>query len=171
MDLEMKSTHKPWSRLDKFAAVFIMPAAFVLTVLWFSFPSDRFVKHISLNYDEGSQVFTFVREINPMLMIFGDEGLRGHHGRHRSTINLTTTSGLECSSPWYEAFYQNKSSNTVSYQTAGWAKPCLDAGPPFYVSTYMQIYLPGGIPLRTSRSDSQILPLGLEPTAIESEGD
>lgn len=132
-------------------------AFFAAGLLYLSVPSSLFVKPIELHFDEGTQKFRFTREVTPWIMVDRGEQGKGHVGRWWSEIVLIDARDFECQSGVARnAFYQQKPGNTVEYRLGAWAQECIDAGPPFYITTSRQIMLWGWLPLRPSTNASGI---------------
>lgn len=142
----------------KLFADFASAGALALGLVWASVPSSLFVKPIELHFDIEAQKFRFTREVSSWLMIDrGDSRGKGHVGRWWSEIVLIDARDFECQSGSPQsAFYQQKPGNTVEYRLGDWAQECIDAGPPFYVTTSRQILLFGWLPMRPSTSTSTI---------------
>ena len=152
-----KSKHQiRWSPMEKLqlAAAII---GLVLGALWLSFPSSYFVRSVSLVYSEETRIWHFTREIRSTPFMTETTDQTGYSGRWWSEIVLIDGEEKEChSGAKRNAFYQQKPGNTVTYRLDDWALECLDAGPPFYIVTYRQVMLGGWLPLRPSRSYSEI---------------
>ena len=136
--------HIRWSFVDRVAAAVVF-LGFALTGLWFTFPTSAFIRPISLSIQQ-DQV-RFVRETP-----FGSV-----QARWVSEITLIDGDGFECNSGhWRNAEYQPIDGNTVVYQIGAWADRCIEAGPPFYLTTTRQVLLWGVIPLKPMRSTTEI---------------
>ena len=149
-----------WNILDKLSGVLLF-VALIFGGIYVSVPSSLFVRTISLSYDEQSQHFTFVRHVSPLLSLkitaYDESVRRGHAGRWWATITLIDGDEFECSSGApRSAFYQYTPGNAVTYTVDDWAQPCLDAGPPFYITIHRRVLLFGVIPLYPSLSESGI---------------
>lgn len=104
---------------------------------WLSLPSSLFIREISTTV-EGNEV-TFVREL-PLGAVTAE---------WQTEITLINGSGFECNSgAWRAAYYQELLGNTVRYELQSWADPCVEAGPPFYITNTRRVLLFGVIPLR-----------------------
>ncbi|KQI68685.1 hypothetical protein AN189_07190 [Loktanella sp. 3ANDIMAR09] len=100
-------------------------------------PSSLFLRDISLTVD--GRTVRYVRETP-----FGDVTAEWH-----AEITLIDGDGFECASgPWAVATYQQIPGNTVTYDLGSWADKCIEAGPPFYLTTTRRVLLFGVIPLR-----------------------
>lgn len=126
--------------------------AIVSALCWLAIPSDYFVKPVSLQYDSETRQFVFFREVSPRLSVTEETAngpVSGHWGEWWSEVSLVGKGAKECpSGPGVKSFYQIRDS--VSYELGDWATPCLDAGPPFFVTTRRQVLLFGWLPLRPS---------------------
>lgn len=132
----MKRHDMRWSVADRMAALAV-GMGFLLSFLWVAVPSDLFIRTVALTV-EGDRV-RFVRELP-----FGQVD-----AQWRAEITLIDGDGFECNSgPWNVATYQPINGNTVTYQIGSWARQCLEAGPPFYLTTTRRVLLFGAIPLR-----------------------
>lgn len=117
----------------------------VLTVLWACVPSSIFLRNISLTVH--GDVVQYVRETP-----FGSVD-----ARWRAEIVLIDGENMECNSgAWKTATYQKKAGNSVTYRLGDWARDCLDAGPPFYLTTTRQVLLAGIIPLRQQVQTTEV---------------
>lgn len=133
-----------WSFSDKLQAALVV-IGFILTALWFAFPSSAFINQVSLTV-AGDKV-RFIREL-PYGTVTA---------RWRSEITLIDGDGFECQSGgWRLAEYQMIKGNTVTYKLGPWGQDCLDAGPPFYLTTTRQVLLLGVIPLRPDSQTTEV---------------
>lgn len=133
-----------WNFADRLALVLTV-AGFLGGALWIMVPTSVFIREISLTVT--GPTVRFVRELP-----FGHVS-----ARWRSEITLIDGDGFECNSgAWRQAEYQPIPGNTVTYQIGDWAKDCLEAGPPFYLSTTRQVLFMGIIPLRQSRHTTEV---------------
>ena len=122
-----------------------MAAGFLATGLWFMFPTSVFIQPISLTIT-GHQV-RFVRETP-----YGSV-----QARWVSEITLIDGDGFECNSgAWRNAEYQPIEGNTVVYDLGDSADRCVEAGPPFCLTTTRQALLWGIIPLKPLRTTTEI---------------
>jgi hypothetical protein len=134
-----------WSMSDRIKLTFVI-LGFIVTALWFAFPTSFFIKPVSLTIEgrEGR----FVRETPYGLVA----------GRWRSEITLIDGDGFECSTKeWKLEDYQPIKGNAVTFNLGPWADDCIEAGPPFYLTTTRQVLLFGFIPLREDRQRTEIL--------------
>lgn len=122
-----------WDRRNIFAwLVFV-----ILGGIWFAVPSSVFIRNISISVE--GRTIRYVRETP-----FGDVT-----AEWQAEITLIDADGFECNSGgWNVATYQVAPGNTVTYDLTDWADPCLEAGPPFYLTTTRRVLLFGVIPLR-----------------------
>lgn len=129
----------------KRAVDFASIALVVLALIWVSIPSSAFIRQVSLSVTNGT--VQFVREL-PLGEV---------SARWWSEITLIDGEEFECNSGLPQmAFYQHVAGNTVRYGLGEWAQPCLESGPPFYLTTHRQVMLFGIIPLRPSRAITKI---------------
>lgn len=125
-----------WSFTDKFCASLTILAIF-LSIIWFLLPSSLFIKPVSLKISGDDVVF--VREV-PLGEV---------SAAWRSEIVVLDHDDLECDSNfWSISFYQHAPANRVRYKIGDWAKPCIAAGKPYYITTFRHVLLFGVIPLR-----------------------
>lgn len=145
-----------WSVSDKIQAAAVV-LGFILTALWFAFPTSAFIKQVSLTVD-GERV-RFIREL-PYGTVTAE---------WRSEITLIDGDGYECTSKiWRVAEYQIIKGNTVTYDLGEWASKCLDAGPPFYLTTTRRVVLLGFIRLREDTTTTEVQ--GELPRGQDAEG-
>ena len=117
----------------------ILTAFILLAVLWYSVPTSVFIREISTTVTDGR--VRFVRETP-----WG-----GVTAQWQSEITLFD--GSECNSgDWGVTSYQAIPGNTVEYALGDWARPCLEAGEPFYLRNVRRVLLFGVIPLRSTVS-------------------
>lgn len=139
-----KPDHMRWSFWDKVGAGSAV-TILVIFALWFFFPTGHFIRHISLAVDHNS--VRFVRETP-----YGPVSARWH-----SEITLIDNNGYTCSSGgWRYNEYEPIPGNTVSFDFEDWAKRCISAGPPYYLTTVRQVMLFGIFPLRPDRQVTEI---------------
>lgn len=133
-----------WHFADRLAAVLVV-IGLLVSATWFLFPTRHLIREVALNVS--GETVRFIRELP-----------YGHvTARWRSEITLIDGDGFECNSgAWAEAEYQPIPGNTVTYRLGHWADACLDAGPPFYLTTTRQALLWGVIPLRPSRATTEV---------------
>lgn len=118
------------SRLDWSLLAFV-----ALAGVWLAVPSSLFIREVSITVD-GDRV-TFTRELpwGEVPGVWASE--------------ITLADGATCSSGgWQPALYQQQEGNTVTYPLGGWARECVEAGPPFYLRTVRWVMLWGWLPLR-----------------------
>lgn len=128
--------------------------AVVLAVLWTMVPTNLFIREVAFDID--GRTVAFVREVP-----YGPV-----RGRWHSEITLINGGGVECNSgAWAFANYQIVPGNTVVYQIGDWATRCIQAGPPFYITTTRQVMLFDLIPLRPSTYISRIE--GVRPDSLD----
>lgn len=133
-----------WTRTVRFLD-WISLVAVLLAVGWIAVPSSVFLRPVA--FDVQADMVRFVRETP-----FGTV-----QGEWFSEITLIDGNGLECNSGEYRAAtYQAIEGDAVSYRLQDWARPCLDAGPPYFVSNSRRIILFGFLPLRPVRTVSEI---------------
>ena len=133
-----------WSFADRLGAVLVL-LGMLATLAWFLLPSTLFIRTVAMDV-KGATV-RFVRELP-----FGTVD-----ARWRAEITLIDGGGFECNSgAWVTATYQPVQGNTVTYQLGDWADDCVDAGPPFYLTTTRQVMLFGVIPLRQDTDVTEI---------------
>lgn len=114
-------------------------------VAWWLTPSDLFIRSVSLTVE--GDVVRFTREL--------PRG--GVRARWHSEITLIDGEEYECNSGgWAIAHYQEVPGNTVRYTIGSWADRCIEAGPPFYITTTRQVLLFGFLPLRPSTERTEI---------------
>ncbi|KQI67058.1 hypothetical protein AN189_17705 [Loktanella sp. 3ANDIMAR09] len=133
-----------WSIMDKLAGVLVV-LALVVSGAYLAVPSSLFLRDVSMTVD-GDRV-RYVRETP-----FGDVTAEWH-----AEITLIDGDGFECASgPWQVATYQAIPGNTVTYNLGSWADDCLEAGPPYYLTTTRRVLLFGVIPLRKMTQRTEV---------------
>lgn len=122
-----------------------------LFVVWVCLPSSMFIRTVSMTVD-GAAV-RFIRETP-----FG--GVRASW-----VSEITLANGQECNSgSWRQAYYQEQPGNLVTYELGAWAAPCIEAGPPYYMTTTRMVWLFDVIPLRPDRTRVEVL--GDDPAVL-----
>lgn len=132
-----------WSRMDGLAAFCVLFAV----SFWSLLPTSSFIKEVSVEVVGGDVIF--VRELP-----FGNVTAQWQS-------EITLLNGYECNSGgWNVANYQDVSGNAVMFKLGDWADKCLEAGPPFYLTTTRRVLLFGIIPLRKSVSITDVQGVG-----------
>ncbi|KQI68176.1 hypothetical protein AN189_12340 [Loktanella sp. 3ANDIMAR09] len=128
-------------RLIDYAAIMLL----VLFIGWLLLPSGLFLRDISMTVD--GRTVRYVRE-TPFGSVTAEWA---------SEITLIDGEEFECSSGgWRVATYQEVQGNTVTYDLGAWADKCLEAGPPYYLTTVRRVLLLGRIPLREMRTITEV---------------
>ena len=124
--------------LDAIASVFLLLGIIVLAT-----PPTWFLRPVSYSIADGRVMF--VREI-PLGPVSG-----------QTRVEVLRLDGTQCTSGgWAETHWQHAEGNAVSYPVPAWMQPCIDAGPPYYITVLRRVWLWGLIPLRTIRTTTDV---------------
>jgi len=114
-------------------------------LLWLAVPSGLFLRDISMAVD--GRTVRYVRE-TPFGAVTAE---------WTAEITLIDGAEFECSSgAWRVADYQQTKGNSVTYDLGPWADQCLEAGPPYYLTTTRRVLLMGVIPLRKMQTSTEV---------------
>jgi hypothetical protein len=124
--------------LDAVASLFLALGLVVVVT-----PPTWFLRPISMAVEGGRLVF--VREV-PWGPVSGE-----------TRLEVLRLDGMQCTSGgWAETHWQEVEGNAVSYPVPAWMQPCIEAGPPYYITALRRVRLFGLIPLRTLRTTTDI---------------
>ncbi|KQI67332.1 hypothetical protein AN189_16380 [Loktanella sp. 3ANDIMAR09] len=124
----------------------VLSTLIVLVFLgWLFIPSSLFLRDISMTVT--GRTVQYVREV-PYGSVTAE---------WNAEITLIDGEEFECSSgAWRIAHYQVVSGNTVTYDLGAWADKCLEAGPPYYLTTTRRVLLFGKVPMRQMRTITEV---------------
>ncbi len=152
-----KPVNARWSRFDRLGGVLVL-----IVGLWLAIPPRMFLRQIEMVYLPETREIVLVRETP-----WGD--VDALWWASITLVGVSADALNEChSGPAGLTTFQAVEGNTVRYRLGPWAQPCLDQGPPFYITSKRVVLLLGFLPLRPMTEHTDIRG-GRRPVGVVSE--